>query len=111
KGPAVFSVESDRSLMARSLVYVYAAGATLTLVSALTIPSASHTQTMAAAAAGYAFALLLTAFERMPHWALQLSLSAGSLIIEWVTSATHGSSPIYTVFYFWIAIYAFYFFR
>jgi diguanylate cyclase (GGDEF)-like protein/putative nucleotidyltransferase with HDIG domain len=107
----VFSVESDRTLMARSLVYVYAAGATLTLVSALTIPAASHNQTMAAAAAGYAFALLLTAFDRMPVWALQLCLAGGSLLTEWVVSATHGTSPIYTVFYFWIAIYAFYFFR
>ena len=111
KGPAVFSVESDRGLMARSLVYVYAAGATLTLVSALTIPAAARTQTMAAAATGYAFALLLTAYERMPQWALQLSLAGGSLLTEWVVASTHGSSQIYTVFYFWIAIYAFYFFR
>jgi diguanylate cyclase (GGDEF)-like protein len=107
----VFSVESDRQLMARSLVYVYAAGATLILVSSLTMPAASHSQTMAAAAAAYAFALLLTAFERMPGWALQLCLAAGSLLIEWVVTATHGTSPIYTVFYFWIAIYAFYFFK
>src|SRR5205823_12959072 len=47
-----------------------------------------------------------------PHPALHsFPTRRSSDLIEWVVNATHGSSPIYTVFYFWIAIYAFYFFR
>src|SRR5918999_4564982 len=96
--------------MARSLVYVYAAGATFILLSLLTVPGVATGPTAIAATIGYAVALLLTAFDKMPNWALQVCLAAGSILIEYVVYANQGNATVYTVFYFWIAIYACYFF-
>src|SRR5437763_12368648 len=45
------------------------------------------------------------------RWTVLLFLSVGSLLIEWVVLRSGESATTYTVFYFWIAIYAFQYLR
>jgi diguanylate cyclase (GGDEF)-like protein/putative nucleotidyltransferase with HDIG domain len=102
---------AERGLMARSLMYVFAAGGTITLGSLIFTTSAAQDTRIAvtgAAAWGLAIALLV-GYDRLPVWAFQLFLGCGTVLIEWAIYASGETTSAYSMFYFWIAIYAFYF--
>src|SRR2546421_3061847 len=95
-------------LMMRALAGLFAIGAALLLLALLLgeHPQESTTLTAAGAAATTAVFLFI-ARRRLPSWSALLFLSCGSLLIEWVVLRSGESATSYTVFYFWIAIYAF----
>jgi diguanylate cyclase (GGDEF)-like protein len=69
-------------------------------------------RTLTATIAGAVMTILLAAGgRRIPVWALQLFLALGTVLIEWVIYGSGENTSTYTIFYFWIAIYAFQFFN
>jgi diguanylate cyclase (GGDEF)-like protein len=98
-------------LRAKSLALMFAVGSLLLLVSLFTLDPADPSRTTTAAAGGCVMTVLLAlGGRRIPMWALQLFLACGTVLIEWVIYGTGENASTYTVFYFWIAIYAFQFF-
>jgi diguanylate cyclase (GGDEF)-like protein len=103
--------------MARCLAYLFGAGAGLALV-AFALPDTSQTgateifipQASYALAAAAVMAILLVNFDRLPLWTFQLTLTAGTALISFVIYLTGDPTSAYTMFYVWIALYAFYFF-
>jgi diguanylate cyclase (GGDEF)-like protein len=102
---------AERGVMARSLMYVFAAGGAITLGSLLFASSATEDSRIAVTGvAAFALALvLLVGYDRLPVWAFQLFLGLGTVLIEWAIYASGESTSPYAMFYFWIAIYSFYF--
>jgi diguanylate cyclase (GGDEF)-like protein/putative nucleotidyltransferase with HDIG domain len=102
----------DRAIMARSLAYLLAAGATISLV-ALAIPhdrQVDMSRVLVQAGCGYALAAVVALAGRtLPRWSLQVFLAAATLLIEWNIYASGDSTSPYAAMYFWVAIYAFYF--
>jgi diguanylate cyclase (GGDEF)-like protein len=107
----------DRSLMARCLVYLFGAGASLALVSLALPDNSENAGELVLSQAAYAIAavgivaILLVSFDRLPLWTFQLTLSAGTALIGFVIYKSGDPTSAYTMFYVWIALYAFYFFR
>jgi diguanylate cyclase (GGDEF)-like protein/putative nucleotidyltransferase with HDIG domain len=98
-------------LRAKSLALMFAVGTLLLLLSLFTLNPEDPSRTTTAAAGGAVMtALLFAGGRRIPGWALQLFLACGTVLIEWVIYGTGENASTYTVFYFWIAIYAFQFF-
>jgi diguanylate cyclase (GGDEF)-like protein/putative nucleotidyltransferase with HDIG domain len=104
----------DHGVMARSLAYIFGAGASISLL-ALALPhsgSGDPNRIVLQAVCGYAMcALVGAAGERLPHWSFQVFLASATLLIEWNIYASGDSTSPYAALYFWVAIYAFYFFR
>jgi diguanylate cyclase (GGDEF)-like protein/putative nucleotidyltransferase with HDIG domain len=99
-----------RAVMARSLMYLFAAGGAVTLMSLL-IPNA-HDAARIAITGSSAFgmaAVLLVVYDRIPIWGFQVFLAAGTVLVEWAIYTSGDTTSPYAMFYFWIAIYAFYF--
>src|SRR3954470_6416866 len=111
-GSTVERYTRDHGVMARSLAYIFGAGATISLL-ALALPHSGGgdaNRIVLQAVCGYAMcALLGGAGERLPHWSLQVFLASATLLIEWNIYASGDSTSPYAAFYFWVAIYAFYF--
>jgi diguanylate cyclase (GGDEF)-like protein/putative nucleotidyltransferase with HDIG domain len=105
--------ERDTGLMARSLMYLFVAGATLGLAPLL-FPHGDgidEYRILITSGCGYAMALvLLLGYDRLPPWAFQVFLAASTMLIEWSIYGSRDETSPYAAFYFWIAIYAFYFF-
>ncbi len=99
--------------MARSLMYLFASGATISLVSlAAASAGADRLHIATITVAGYAMAVfLLAGGGRLPRWSFQVLLAAATMLTEWTIYATGDTTSPYAAFYFWVAIYAFYFFR
>ncbi|MEA2351237.1 MAG: diguanylate cyclase, partial [Thermoleophilaceae bacterium] len=96
--------------MARSLMYLFAAGGAVTLIS-LAIPTA-HDESRIAITGVSSFGmalLLLLAYDRLPIWGFQAVLATGTVLVEWAIWASGDTTSPYAMFYFWIAIYSFYF--
>jgi diguanylate cyclase (GGDEF)-like protein len=105
-------------MMARCLAYLFGAGAALALVSLALPNSSTATATdIVIPQAGYAIAaigvvaILLVNFNRLPLWTYHLTLTAGTVLISFVIASSGDPTSAYTMFYVWIALYAFYFFR
>ena len=102
----------DPGVMARSLAYIFGAGASISLL-ALAIPDsgvADPHRVVLQAVCGYAIcALLGAAGPRLPRWSFQVFLAAATLLIEWNIYASGDSTSPYAALYFWVSIYAFYF--
>ena len=116
KGQGIEDPEQDAlqdvhvALRAKSLALMFGVGTALLLVSLAALEAGSG-RTITAALAGAAItAVLAIGGRRIPVWALQLFLACGTLLIEWVIYGAGEDASTYTVFYFWIAIYAFQFF-
>jgi diguanylate cyclase (GGDEF)-like protein/putative nucleotidyltransferase with HDIG domain len=102
---------ADRGVMARSLMYLFSAGGAITAASLFFSPSDAEETRIAitaAAAFGLAAALFL-AYDRLPLWGYQVFLVAGTALVEWAIYSSGETTSPYAMFYFWIAIYAFYF--
>ncbi len=102
---------SERPAMARAAFYLFAVGGLLALVS-LTLPTEQPRNEAALAATALtalAFSFLpLVAFDRLPVWAFELLCAGGTLLAS--TALYVGGADAYEFFYFWVALYAAYFF-
>jgi len=107
---------AERALMTRCLAYLFGAGAMLALA---TLPTSTSTtpigilvsQTGYALAAVVLLTILIINFSRLPMWTFQLTLGAGTALISAVIYDSGDPTSAYTMFYLWIVLYAFYFFR
>jgi diguanylate cyclase (GGDEF)-like protein len=105
---------SDRALRARALGWLFVAGATIGVVSVLLPhPAASNdgglwTNIALAAAGGL---ILLWLGPHCRSWMIHAALVAGALLITRAILLGHEPVSFYTVWYIWIGLYAFYFFR
>jgi diguanylate cyclase (GGDEF)-like protein len=105
--------EPDTGLMARALMFLFLAGAIITLGS-LALPGAvedaERTRMIVMGSFALAIALILfIGFDATPRWVFPIFLACGTLLIEWTVYATGDSTSPYVMFWFWLAIYAFYF--
>src|SRR5437667_5998117 len=98
--------------MARTLGWFYLAGATLGALSLL-LPRSPATNVpglavnIAIAFAGAA--ILLSGVTRLPEAAIPLFLAFGSLLISSAVYLDGHSSSVYSFFYVWVGVEAFYF--
>src|SRR5215208_6455430 len=102
----------DRRLRARSLAYMFTAGAALGLTT-LAFPHAERVQDthlIALAVIALAIAVVLyTQADRVSDWHLHTALAAGTLILTFANHYT-GPTALYPIVYSWVALFAFYFF-
>ena len=122
KAPAALvgatAATTDRALMARSLAYLFGAGAMLALVTTAVpdvrdndIGSLFASQVLYAVGALAVLAILLVSFERLPSWTFQLILASGTVLISAAIAFTEERTGAYTMFYLWVVVYAAYFFK
>jgi diguanylate cyclase (GGDEF)-like protein/putative nucleotidyltransferase with HDIG domain len=108
-------IVDDRALMARTFAYLFGVGGTLALGTTL-LPGAPDRREVAfAAVAVLAYltaALFLLAYDRLPRWIFQASPMLGNalVVLALVCGGTKATGA-YAVFYFWVALAAFYFFE
>lgn len=105
--------EPDTGLMARALMFLFLAGAAITLGS-LALPGAVDDADRArmlvmGSSAGVIALVLFLGFDALPRWVFPVFLACGTLLIEWTVYATGDTTSPYVMFWFWLAIYAFYF--
>jgi diguanylate cyclase (GGDEF)-like protein len=104
---AAAAARPDRGLMARSLMYLFG------LAGIATLPSLLGEQTPRAAVTGgvsLAIALmLLLGYDKLPDWSFDLFLACGSVMVEWAVYSSGASTSTYSLLFFWIAIFSFYF--
>ena len=98
-------------LRAKSLAVMFAIASALLVVSMFTMTAQDPSRTLTAAIAGFVMTIVLVLGGKdVPYWALQLFLACGTVLIEWAIYGAGQDATTYTIFYFWIAIYAFQFF-
>jgi diguanylate cyclase (GGDEF)-like protein len=100
--------------MARSLGWLFIAGATIGLIS-LFLPRAPHTN-VGALAVNIALAyvgggIVLTVFRRMPAWTFHIALLAGAALITRAVYYSGQGVSYYGIWYLWAALFGFSFFR
>jgi diguanylate cyclase (GGDEF)-like protein/PAS domain S-box-containing protein len=102
----------EPAVEARSLAYLYAAGAGLAALS-LALP---HTPmqddlgvTVVIAAACVGALVLLLGAARIPTWAVQCFLAVGTLLISLAIHFSGSGNSAFAFYYVWVGIYAFYF--
>jgi diguanylate cyclase (GGDEF)-like protein len=99
--------------MALTLGTLFCAGATIGAISLL-LPHPAQFDTPALwsnVVISYAAAVgLFLGADRIPAWALQLTVLAGTIIITRAVYLSGEPSGFYTFFYIWIGLYAFFFF-
>jgi diguanylate cyclase (GGDEF)-like protein len=104
---------SEPAVMARSLGWLFIAGATIGLVS-LFLPRAAHTNVGALAVnIGLAYVggvLVLACFRRLPAWTLHLALLAGTALITRAVYYSGDGVSYYGIWYVWVALFGFSFF-
>src|SRR4051812_13245816 len=102
----------DRRVKARSLAYMFTAGAALGLTT-LAFPHEESVQDghlVALALIAFAIALVFyTQADRVRDWQLHGALAAGTLILTFANHYT-GPTALYPIIYSWVALFAFYFF-
>jgi PAS domain S-box-containing protein len=106
--PGLFDVR----VRARSIAYLFAAGASLGLLT-LAFPHADEVRDVALivlACVAYAIAAAVwLAADRLGDWHIHAVLACGTLIIS-LANYYAGPATLYPVLYMWTALYAFYFF-
>jgi diguanylate cyclase (GGDEF)-like protein len=105
---------SESILMARSLGWLYVAGATIGLISIL-LPRAPHAN-VGALALNIAMAyvggvVVLNVFRRLPAWTFHLALLAGTVLITRAVYYSGDGVSYYGIWYVWVALFAFSFLR
>jgi diguanylate cyclase (GGDEF)-like protein len=105
---------SEPAVMARSLGWLFVAGATIGLIS-LILPRAPHTNVGALGVnIGLAYlggAIVLTVFRRMPAWTFHIALLAGTVLITRAVYYSGQGVSYYGIWYLWAALFGFSFFR
>jgi diguanylate cyclase (GGDEF)-like protein len=100
--------------MARSLGWLFIAGATMGVISLL-LPRAPHTNVGALAVnIGLAYlggVIVLVVFRRMPAWTFHVALLVGTLLITRGIYYSGQGVSYYAVWYLWVALFGFSFFR
>src|SRR4051794_1983871 len=112
-GGAALSPRADRGLMARSLAYLSLAGALIAFVSVVLPHDVEMDETGMIKIACCSLASAVVLFvgrDKLPAWGFPILLAAATLLVEWSIFASNEQTSPYAAFYFWIAIYAFYFF-
>ncbi|MFL5868064.1 MAG: hypothetical protein ACJ766_13280, partial [Thermoleophilaceae bacterium] len=102
----------DRRVKARSLAYVFTAGAALGLLT-LAFPHEEKVQdvkliVLAVVAVAIAVVFYSQA-DRVTDWQLHAALAAGTVILTFANHYT-GPTALYPIIYSWVALFAFYFF-
>src|SRR5881409_2199672 len=95
-----------QAAQARSLIYLFLAGATLLLCAHYLVagPSGDTARTIVIAASGYAIAtVLLIGYERIPSWSFGVFLACGTMLTEWAVWASGQPASPFVMFSFWIA--------
>ena len=98
--------------MARTLAWFYVAGGVVGVLSLLapTDPGANVPALVANCAIAWAAGLLLFAIgDRLPRQAISVFLAAGSLLITVAVLLDGHASSVYSFFYVWVGVEAFYF--
>ena len=110
---AAFLAMTDRSVMARALMYLLAAVGTA-VVASVAIPNAPlHDEHAVPVLAGIAYAAAIGVFfgfERLPQWGIHALLLGVTALIAWAVSTSGEAGSPYTIFFVWVAIYASFFF-
>jgi diguanylate cyclase (GGDEF)-like protein/putative nucleotidyltransferase with HDIG domain len=108
-------IVENRALMASTFAWLFGIGATLALITLL-LPGAPDRN--APAFAGVALlayltaALFVLAYDRLAPWLFRVSPMLGNLLVAAaVVFGGTGASAAYALFYFWVALAAFYFFE
>jgi diguanylate cyclase (GGDEF)-like protein len=120
--PVAEQADSDRAdpavsgpaVMARSLGWLFIAGATIGLVS-LFLPRSQDTNVGALAVnIGLAYlggVVVLVVFRRMPAWTFHVALLAGAALITRAVYYSGQGVSFYAIWYLWAALFGFSFFR
>src|SRR3954467_2816464 len=110
---AAFLAMTDRSIMARALMYLLAAVGPA-VVASVAIPNAPlHDEHAVPVLAGIAYASAIGVFfgyERLPQWGIHALLLGVTALISWAVYASGEAGSPYTIFFVWVAIYASFFF-
>ena len=110
---AAFLAITDRSVMARALMYLLAAIGTA-VVASVAIPNAPlHGDNGVPVLAGIAYAAAIGVFfgfERLPSWCIHAMLFGVTALIAWSVYASGRAGSPYTIFFVWGAMYAAFFF-
>src|SRR4051812_28634866 len=112
-GSDALNPRADRGLMARSLMYLSLAGAFIAFASVMLPhdPQLDERGMFTIAACSLASGVVLfVGRDALPAWTFPILLAAATLLVEWAIFSSHEDTSPYAAFYFWIAIYAFYFF-
>jgi diguanylate cyclase (GGDEF)-like protein len=107
-------LDDDDRLPARTLGYLFLAGATIGLVSLLLpLPARAHVGGLYSnvALAFVAGLLLLCAASRMRPWMIHLALAMGSVVITRAIILSGEAASFYSVWFIWVGLFAFCFFR
>jgi diguanylate cyclase (GGDEF)-like protein len=102
----------ERRVMARSLAYLWLAGATMV---ALTValphdPGASEAGLLAVAATAYVAAGVMAGVRGLPAWAFELIQALGGVLVGCaLVSSGSSATSSYALFMFWISVHACYF--
>jgi diguanylate cyclase (GGDEF)-like protein len=110
---AAFLAMTDRTVMARALMYLLAAVGTA-VVASVAIPNAPLADEQGVPVmAGIAYAAAIGVFfgfERLPQWGIHALLFGVTALIAWSVYASGEAGSPYTIFFVWVAIYAAFFF-
>src|SRR3954447_19165762 len=110
---AAFLAMTDRSVMARALMYLLAAVGTA-VVASVAIPNAPlHDEHAVPILAGIAYAAAIGVFfgfERLPAWGIHALLLGVTALISWAVYASNDAGSAYVIFFVWVAVYAAFFF-
>ena len=108
-------IVEDRALMARTFAYLFGVGGTLALMT-LALPGSPDRAELPFAAivvAAYlTAATMVLAYDRLPRWAFKAAPLLGNLMITLgLVFGGPQATAAYALFYYWVALTAFYFFE
>jgi diguanylate cyclase (GGDEF)-like protein len=114
-GTSSLRIVEDRALMARTFAYLFGIGATLLLATLLLPGDPARAEIPLAGVAVEAYltaALFILAYDRLPLWLFRVSPMLGNLLVA-LAVVFGGTEAVgaYALFYFWVALAAFYFFE
>ncbi len=114
-GTSTTRIVEDKALMARTFAYLFGSGGTLALVTLLLPGSPDRAELPFAAVAVEAYltaALFILAYDRLPQWFFRISPMLGNLLVALaIVFGGAQATGSYALFYFWVALAAFYFFE
>ena len=103
----------DLRIHAHSLAFLYAIGATLVVITVGFQAEGEQDEIALLGLAGLAYVaavVLRVAWRWLPAWSYHAFVFVGTVLITAGIERSGDGSTAYAVFYFWVAIYAFYFF-